>query len=199
MVADLERVRSLGRELGQGMLEIVAHYNLGEFLYLMNDLDAAEHHIQAAVDVDRRSGRAVRPVLALLEARLRLYRGENDAAREIARGLREREADAKSSGGDVPLSPSEDVLCSMVELCTRAASDGDWDALITRSAECSVWQEKIEVLEMSAIAALRLGRTAAAQARMKGAIAAAAHIPNVMGERLRRLELELESAANRIK
>jgi tetratricopeptide (TPR) repeat protein len=193
MVADLERVLSIGRELGQGMLEIVAHYNLGEYLYLMNDLEAAGPHVLAAIAVDRRSGRAVRPVLALLEARVRLFQGDREAAGAIVRGIRERGAEVIASGGDVPLSPSEDVLCSMVELSTGGASDAEWDVLLARSAACSVGQEKIEVLEMAALAAIRLGRPAAAQARIEGALAEAAHIPNAMGERLRRLEMELEA------
>jgi hypothetical protein len=175
------------------MLEIVAHYNLGEYLYLMDDLEAAEPHVLAALAVDRRSGLAVRPVLALLEARLRLYRGEREAAGAIVRGIRERGAEVMASGGDVPLSPSEDVLCSMVELSTGDASDVEWNALLARSAACSVGQEKIEVLEMAALAALHLDRSAAARAHIEGALAAAAHIPNAMGERLRRLEMELEA------
>ena len=196
-VADLERVRSIGRELGQGMLEIVAHYNLAETLYLMNDLDAAEPHVRAAIEIDRRSGRPVRPVLALLEARLRLYRGENDAARELVLRIREREAEAVASGAAAQLAPSEDVLCAMVELVTQGASDAEWEALFDRSALSSVGQEKIEVLEMGALAALRLGRTEAAGARIERALAAAAHIPNAMGERLRRLEMELPAVRGR--
>jgi tetratricopeptide (TPR) repeat protein len=199
-VADLERVRSIGRELGQGMLELVADYNLGETLYFVNELEAAEPHVRAAIAIDRRSGGPVRPVLALLEARLRLYRGERDAARELVRGIREREAEAAASGAGAQLAPSEDVLCAMVELATEGegegAGDADWDALIARSAELSVGPEKIEVLEMAALTALRLGQAEAAIARIEGALAAAARIPNAMGERLRRLEMALDSLRN---
>ncbi|NUQ74670.1 MAG: protein kinase [Polyangiaceae bacterium] len=189
MVADLTRVGLIGRELGQGMLEIVAHYNLGEYLYLMNDLDAAEPHVKAAIAIDLRSGREVRPLLSLLEARLRLFRGDRAAAGEIVRDIRTRGAEVLASGGDVPLSPSEDVLCSMVELSARDAGETEWEALIARSSACSVGQEKIEVLEMAAHAALRLGRREAARARIGEALAAAATIPNAMGERLQRLKM----------
>jgi tetratricopeptide (TPR) repeat protein len=192
-VADLEKVRSIGRELGQGMLEVVAHYNLGETLYLMNDLEAAEPHVRAAIAIDERSGRPVRAVLALLEARLRLYRGEVDAAGAIVGRIREREAEAAASGAAGQLAPSEDVLCSMVELVAGDATEGEWEALFERSAAISVGQEKIEVLEMGALAALRVGALEAARSRIERALAAAARAPNAMEERLRRLEMELQA------
>lgn len=186
-IADFERVLAIGRELGKAMMEIIAHYNLGEYLYLMSDAAAAEPHVLAAIAINGRSGGPVRSVLALMEARLRLFQGDEGAAGDIVRGIRERQAEAAASGGDASLAPSEDVLCSMVELSTQGASDEAWEALLARSAEWSVGQEKIEVLEMAALAALRRGQIEAARGRAARALAAAAQIPNVMGERLGRL------------
>jgi hypothetical protein len=84
------------------------------------------------------------------------------------------------------LSPSEDVLCSMIELAAADAGDAPWDALEARSARCSVGQEHIEVLEARALAALRHGRRVEARAQLEKAIHVANLIPNVMNSRLRR-------------
>ena len=82
--------------------------------------------------------------------------------------------------------PSDDVLCTMVELSIHDSSAAEWDDLEARSASSSVGQERIEVIEGRAIAALRHGRGEAARRALERAIELAATIPNVMGQRLRR-------------
>jgi eukaryotic-like serine/threonine-protein kinase len=188
MVAGFTRALDLARELGQPMLEIVCHYNLGEILFQMDDLDAAEPHVSKAIQLEHaRVGAEARAEVTLLDARLRLHRGEAAAARALALRLRAESDAAKAQGARDPLQvPSEDVFCSMLDLATRDADAAEWDALEQRSALFSVGQEHLEVLEARALAALRRGDHAAARAQMERTLAAAARIPNVMGERLRR-------------
>ncbi|MEO5731420.1 MAG: protein kinase, partial [Byssovorax sp.] len=152
------------------------------------DLDAAEYHVLKAVELERkRAGDEGRSVVKLLQARLRLYRGEEAEARAVATGLLRESDAARAAGLPDPLQvPSESVLCSMIDLATRDADDAAWDALEERSALFSVGQEHIEVLEARALAALRRGSRVEARAQLLRAIAAAERIPNGMGDRLRR-------------
>jgi eukaryotic-like serine/threonine-protein kinase len=135
-------------------------------------------------------GDAGRPVVALLDARLRLYRGDEAAARATVERIRACQDEARASGQtDRLMVPSEHVMWSMIELATRGAegaSEAEWDALEARSARWSVGQEHIEVLEMRAVAAARRGRDEEACRQLEKALAAAERIPNVMGARLRR-------------
>jgi eukaryotic-like serine/threonine-protein kinase len=193
MAADLARVVVLARDLGQPSLELFGEYNLGEYLHLMDDGDAAAPHIRRAAAIEaRRDGDAGRPVVALLEARFQLYRGAYDEARAIVERIRERQARARAGGHtDQLFMPSEEVLCSMIELATRDATPREWDTLEARSAHSSVGQERVEVLESRAITAARRGRNAEARGALDKALAAAARIPNVMGARLRRRAAEI--------
>ena len=188
MVAGFTRALSLARELGQPMLEIIAFYNLGEFLFLTDDLDAADHYVRKAMELERkRAGEEARAVIKLLGARLHLYRGEEAEARAVAKGLLAESDAARAAGRPDPLQvPSEHVLCAMIDLATRDADAAEWDALEERSALFSVGQEHIEVLEARALAALRRGNRSEAHARILRAVASAARIPNAMGDRLRR-------------
>ncbi|WP_437277542.1 protein kinase [Sorangium sp. So ce375] len=188
MIADFERTIALGRDLGQLAIELVGRYNLAEYLYLMDDLEAAASHARAVEAIAPRCGdRHASIALALLSARLRLYQGDEAGAREIALRLRP----AQEEAGCEALKPSEDVLCAMIELATRDDDRAAWAALEERSARCSVGQERIEVLEARALAALRRGRHADALSQLERALAAASTIPTVMGGRLRRWHAEL--------
>ena len=193
MVADLERGLSLVRELGHSTLELADEYNLGEFLLLMDDADAAEPHIRRAMVIDRRiSGDPGRPVVALLEARLRLHRGEAAAASAITARIRGRQADLRARGeADTLMAPSEDVLCAMVELAASGASADAWNELEARSERFSVGQERVEVVEARALTARRHGLADDARRHLARAIELAATIPNAMGARLGRLRAEL--------
>ena len=189
MIQDFERTIDIGRELGQPTMELAGHYNLAEHLYWMDDVEAAEPMIRAALSVAARRAGCVRPaMLALLDARIALVRGDARTARAIASALR---------GGAAEMSPSEEVLCAMIELATGDACDAwvdidaAWEALEARSARASVGQEHIEVLEARALHAARLGHHERAMRQLDKAIAAASRIPNVMSERLRRRRGEL--------
>jgi tetratricopeptide (TPR) repeat protein len=188
MIAGLTRVLSLARELGQATLELVGHYNLGEYLYLMDDLEAAGPHVDRAVAIEQqRMGDDARPVVALLAARLRLYRGEEEHALAILDSIRSRQTWAHAA--DQPntlMVPSEGVFCKMIDLATRGADDVEWDELEAESERFSIGQEYIEVLEMRAISALRRGLHEQASRQLERALAAADRIPNVMRARLER-------------
>jgi serine/threonine protein kinase/tetratricopeptide (TPR) repeat protein len=188
MIADMERGLSLSRELGQDSLELIGQYNAGEYLYLMDELDAAEPHVRRAIEIERRlRGDAGRPVVVLLGARFHHGRGDEAEAREIVAAIRARQDEARATGEtDALMVPSEAVMCAAVDLATRDADDAEWDELEARSARYSIGQEHIEVLEMRAVAALRRGRAAAAIRQLERAQGAATRIPNVMGARLRR-------------
>ncbi|WP_437675626.1 serine/threonine-protein kinase [Sorangium sp. So ce131] len=187
-IADLERVLSLARELGQSGLERVGEHNLGEYLYLMDDLAAARPHIERALAIEqRRLAGTCRPVALLLLARHLFYCGEEAEARALLERLGEAQAQARAEGlADALLVPSEEVLCAMLDLALRGGRDAEWDALVDRSAQRSVGQEHIEVLEMRAVAALRRGRVESARRALAAALLAAERIPNAMGDRLRR-------------
>lgn len=188
MLADYQRVFALGRALGQRELEVISQYNLGESFYLMDDLETAAPYIERAIEVDSRgTGGEARAVVLLLRARFLLYQGDERAAREEALKIRRREAAARESGHeDALLAPSEDVLCSMIELATRDAADAEWDALEDRSLSVSIGQERIEVLEARGLWALRRGRIKEAQKYLERALGEASRIPNVMAARVRR-------------
>jgi len=196
MMDDFESTIALGCELGQPTLELAGHYNLAEHLYWLHDAELARVHVREAfATAARRSGCTRPPALALLDARIALSNGAHDAARDIAFALR--------AAGE-PLSPSEDVLCTMIELATENveddALDDAWNAVVTRSARESVGQERIEVLEARALFAARCGRIAEARFRLAEAIELASQIPNVMGERLhcRVVELERQGSPGRL-
>ncbi|AUX40550.1 protein kinase [Sorangium cellulosum] len=188
MVSDFRRLLAISRELGLGMLELVSEFNLGEYLYLMGDLDAATPHVERAMSLERQQrGEDARPVVQLLLARLLLYRGEEERARVIIEAIRIQQARAAAAGREgAAMAPAEEVQWSMIDLATREASDAAWDELEARSVVHSVGQEQIEVVEARARARARRGLHAAARTALERAIEAAGRIPNVMRERLDR-------------
>jgi tetratricopeptide (TPR) repeat protein len=187
MILDLCRLISISRQLGLGMLELVAEFNLGEYVYLMGNLDMAMPHVERAVSLERQQRGEARPSMQLLLARLLLYRGEEGNAREIIETIRTQQAKASAEGREgMEMAPSEEVQWSMIDLATRAASAEEWDELEERSARFSVGQEQIEVIEARARALSRRGRHAEAEAVIERAIEVAGRIPNMMRERLER-------------
>jgi len=186
MIADFERSIAIGRELGQARLELVAHYNLGETLYLMDDLAEAEPHIRAAVALTERPNAGVqRALVDLLAARAAFYRGDEALAAALVEAIRRSQSSERAKGAEI-LAPSDDLLCAVIELGVSDAGDEAWDELEARSAACSVGQERVEVIEARACTALRRGRSATAATHLERAIELASRIPSVMGPRLRR-------------
>jgi tetratricopeptide (TPR) repeat protein len=190
MVADFERVISLGRELGQYYLEFCGHSNLAEFLYWMDRVDEAAAHVARVHAINERwAAGGWRPETILLEARIALYRGEISKARELALHVR--------GEGAAPLTvPSDDVLCSMVELATSDADDAAWDALEERSStRFSAGQERIEVIEARGMFEARRGRLDAARRHYERAAELAGQVPNVLRDRILRRLAQLASSS----
>ncbi|MDI1448543.1 serine/threonine-protein kinase [Polyangium sp. 6x1] len=185
-VSDLEKTIELGRELGHPALELLGYYNLGEYLYLTDDLPAAEPYIRSAAAALGRPNIGAHPsIVRLLEARVALYRGDEASAAAILGSIRAEQAEARAQGTEI-LAPSEEVLCTMVELAATDAPSERWDELEERSARCSVGQERIEVLEARALTALRRGRRDDAARQIGVALDIASRVANVMTPRLQR-------------
>ncbi len=181
---DQERFMHLGRELGVVGWEYFAEHNLGELYYQAGDTASAAPHIARAIELERQHVEvASRPWALLLHARVLAWEGQFSPARERLGQVREALAQRRHPVG---LSPSEEVLFAMVELTTREAGAEAWRQLQERSAEVSVEQEPLEVLEMMGLAALRRGERAEAIRILEDALQRAAKIPNVMEGRLRR-------------
>ncbi|MBN1207359.1 MAG: protein kinase [Myxococcaceae bacterium] len=183
-VKDQERFMHLGRELGMVGWEYFAEHNLGELYYQAGDTLAAAPHIARAIELERQHLEvAARPWALLLHARVLAWEGQHARARERLGQVREALAQHRHA---LELSASEEVLFAMVELATREATREAWRMLQERSAEVSVEQEPLEVLEMMGLAALRRGEREEAVRILEQALQRAAHIPNVMEGRLRR-------------
>ncbi|RKH06409.1 serine/threonine-protein kinase PknK [Corallococcus sp. CA053C] len=181
---DQERFMQLGRELGVVGWEYFAEHNMGELYYQAGDVEAAAPHIARAIVLERRHPEvAHRPWALLLQARAMAWTGRHDRARELLAQVRQTMANSRHG---VNLSPSEEVLFSMVELTARDATAEEWHALRERSAQVSVEQEPLEVLEMMGLAAWRRGDFAEAMLALGEALARAAHVPNLMEDRIRR-------------
>ncbi|MDY7232776.1 serine/threonine-protein kinase PknK [Hyalangium rubrum] len=181
---DQELFMTLGRELGVVGWEYFAEHNLGELYYQAGDTAAAEPHIARAIELERRHLEvASRPWALLLHARVLAWEGKNAQARERLGQVREA---LTLRSHAVELSPSEEVLYTMVELASREASAQAWHALRQRSMEVSVEQEPLEVLEVMALAALRRGDHEEGLRLLEEALQLAARLPNVMEERIRR-------------
>ncbi len=188
MMEDMARSIAIARELGQGSLELMGEFNAGEYLMLMDDPAAAAPHVARALALDLRiTGHPGRAVVALLEARLRLFMEDIESAAAIVGALRVRRDEADARGeADGQLVPSDQVLCDAVELAALGGTGEQWDEVEARSARVSFGQERIEIIETRAAAAQRAGRVAEAREHLARALKLAETIPNAMGARLAR-------------
>jgi tetratricopeptide (TPR) repeat protein len=187
-LADFEQAIALGKKLGQARVEIVPRFNLAEYLYYAGDVAMAEPHIAMAAELAKRpSSGTPKEIIDLFLARVKLYNGDIDAARAIVLRIRDvqREAREKQNGLEI-LSPSEDVLCAMVEIATTTPSLAAWDDIERRSVATSFGQEQIEVIEARALWARRSGDYAEAARCLEKALSLSNRIQTVMGPRLQR-------------
>lgn len=198
MVDDMRQSLAIARELGQGSLELAGEFNLGELLLLMDDAAAAAPHVARALALDLRiSGPEGGGVVALLEARLRLYTDDMESAAAIVGLIRARQAEARTRGEPDPLpAPSADVLCEAIELAVGGGTPAQWDELESRSERFSFGQERIEVIEARAAAAEHLGQREEARRHLGRARELARKIPNAMGARLARRLGDLDGESN---
>ncbi len=193
MTADMERSLTIARKLGQASLELMGEFNFGEYLLLMDDPAAASPHIARARALDLRiTGQPGRALIALLEARRLLYMGDVGGACSVVQGIRKNQAESLARGAhDRLMAPSEDVLCTAIELTGGGASAEQWDELEARSEQVSLGQERIEVIETRATALQRANRAEEARHHLARAVELASRIPNVMRRRLARRLVEI--------
>ncbi len=174
----------IARDLGHLDSEYYASYNLAELHYLVGDLRSAGSHLARAEEIERAHPEAAPgPVALLLRARMLLWSGDAQAARD--RLERYREARASGWSGS-EIGPSEAVLADVVDLATRPADDGEWSELLDRSARDSIEQEPIEVLELRGLAGLRAGRVEVGRAALAEALRLGDRGPGLLSARIRR-------------
>lgn len=185
-IADSSQSIAHGRKLGRPRTELVGHYNLAEYLYLVEDLDAAEPHLAAALALAENPKTATPPqIVLMLAARMKFYRGDMLAARSLVQRIREAQQRAHDEHDGLQiLSPSEDVFASVIEVATGDATDAQWAEIERRSAQFSFGQEQIEVLEARALWAASQGRTEEARNRYHEALELSSRILTVMKPRL---------------
>ena len=194
-LADQRTFREIGRELGLSLAEYYAEFNLAELHYQAGDTEAAAPFAERAASFEERMPLiAPRPSARLLQARLCTFRGLEAEARvllgRIEESVRLARAEDRATG---LLSPSEEVLLSMVDLSTRDATEAEWDTLVARSGRDSLEQEPIEVLEMRARFHRRRGRNEQAERRFAEALALASKIPNLLELRMKRERTDLRA------
>src|SRR5262249_5701237 len=149
----------IGRELGLIQMEYMSRYNLGEMYYQASDLDAAWPNVNRAIELERRYSRMMgRPASMVLEARLLAFMGDELAARRVVAEVERHQSSATAENRNSEiLVPSDLVLLAMVDLTTREATEDEWKQLEERSAQDSIEQEPIELLEMRGLSLLRRG------------------------------------------
>jgi tetratricopeptide (TPR) repeat protein len=191
---DTRRNIQLAREIGSVVATFMGEYNLAELLFYANDPEAAWGHVRRAVELERKRLSSIdRPVARLLEARLLTFLGRDAEARALYETIAASQAEAERAGENETLFlPSERVLLSMVDLCTREATEAEWNELRARSNEASTEQEPIEVAEMAALALGRRGHAAQARQMLGEALRLAETIPNVMAKRLHQAQVRLQ-------
>lgn len=173
---DLDAYLRVGRELGMPSFEYVAAHNAGELLYLAGRVEEAAPRARRAREVEERHPEVSRfRHGALLEARLLARAGHGAAA-----GSR---LEAVAAGG-APATRALEVLVDAVSCSAASAAREAWEAVAARAAEHARGLERVEVLELWAIAAARAGRHAEAAAALGRARALAAEGGRLMLPRL---------------
>ncbi|MDH5676210.1 MAG: protein kinase [Myxococcales bacterium] len=179
VVADLEVATRIAREIGEPFVEINALDNLatvlfwaggqpevgseGEGVRIREDLQPASEHAarcaQLAVQLWGAS-EWVSAGLKLLVARIANYRGHRDEVARIVEDLRELQRTcAPPSALDAGWGAGETAFLDALELCVSDADEGAWAQLEERIAGLELEpEERLELLECQAMAALAAGR-----------------------------------------
>ncbi len=188
LIADLEHLLGISREMGNGRMEQQAHFYLGVFQRWLHNFEEAEKHARRAVEIDeRRFGEAARPESRLLLARVLAARGDSAAARVILSEIRARQLRARARNDrEIELLPAEEAFFTMVDLVTRVTEESEWDGLQARARVCLTGQDLIEVLEMRGRAAQRDRRQDRARKAFQEALEIAKSVPNVTRDRIER-------------
>ncbi|MEM9487558.1 MAG: hypothetical protein AAGC55_00370, partial [Myxococcota bacterium] len=190
MITDLEQLRELARELGNGRLEQHAHYYLAQYLHWIGEFELAEQQARRAMEIDnRRFAGAARHESAILVARILVFRGQYGTVRTILGEIRQRQKQAVArSGPAVELVPYEEVMLAAVDLASSDSFDEhQWRMLRERAALVFQSRERLEVLEMWAQAAHRHGHLECGRAVVADALELAETSPAILTEHRTRL------------
>jgi len=195
LVADLQRVITLAREIGEPLIEYIALNNLGETKYAVEDLEAARDYTQRGLTLAHRlwgsSSREV-AMAELLLARIAVYTDNlEEAARHMAQ-VRSLHTPSSPEVTAISLSPFEELVMRAVELSLADSEAlGAWAALIDEASAADMPpQELLEVMEARALWAQRVGLLPESAEYASRALEAARTRPSLLGERLaRRLQL----------
>lgn len=198
-VKDILEHNRIGNELGVVTIEYIGEFNLAEIYYQLGQFKAAWQHIQRALEIEERSlvdKTGVRPLAAILAARLLALEGRNEEARA---GLHKMRLRAGLIGGSnrsaVRLMPIEDIQFHVVDLMTRPSTKAEWQQLRTRAEQLPDDCELIEVLEMWGLSAQRQARLEEARLALEEALELAARSACFLDHRIRR---ELEHVLEKI-
>jgi hypothetical protein len=135
-----------------------------------------------------------RPVAQLLELRLLAFEGRWQEAQALGATVAELHRSARAQGrSDAELLPSEEVLFDAILLACSGGSAEAWAEVRGRSLRCSEEQQAIEVIEMQALGALRVGDLAGARRSLEEALDLARRIPNIMEARLRHALAQIDA------
>jgi hypothetical protein len=127
-----------------------------------------------------------RPVAQLLELRLLAFEGRWQEAQALGATVAELHRSARAQGrSEAEFLPAEEVLLDAILLASHGGSDEAWAEVRARSRRCSEDQQPIEVIEVQALGALRVGDLAGAQRSLEEALDVARGIPNILEARLR--------------
>jgi tetratricopeptide (TPR) repeat protein len=186
LLADLQRLLDIARELGNGRMEQQAHFYLGLFLHWLGEPRPAAQHARWAVEIDeRRYGQTARPEALLLLARVAAGAGDTAAARAILGDIRRRQQRAHQRGDrELALLPAEQVLCSMIDLIVRSGTEAEWAELVPRARAQLSGPDRIEFFLMRGLAAARESQPGRAREALAEAHRIAAAVPNVMKTRI---------------
>jgi eukaryotic-like serine/threonine-protein kinase len=188
VLEDHERVCAYARRMGSANIERFACVNSGTFLHWRGDYADAEPLARRVIEIDERSfGQAgFPPEGAGLLARILWGRGEEAESRRLVEAARAHQAAARAQGRtDLLLQPHDETMLDMMALVVASADPPAWQALLERAQTTAQPQERIELLEMAGLTARRRGDLAGARAYWQQALTAAAHIPNVLSDRIR--------------
>jgi eukaryotic-like serine/threonine-protein kinase len=206
VVRDLESATAIARKIGDPFVEANALNNLAQVLYWSGgDPDRGEvEGTQSGDELQHAADRAARGLALarqlwgdgapavmgseLLLARIAAYRGHYDDAARLARSIRARQSmTAGQESAHVGWSPGDDVVLEALELATSGADETHWAAHAARAAAMELpHEDRLELLELRASAAMRSGAAAQARALYEEAVKLATESHNLMSGRVLR-------------
>ncbi len=182
---DMRRAESIGREIGQLSVEYVTARNLAELYYYTGDLVAVEAPLGRAGELEPITGD--KPMMPLLSARLGVFAGDPERAREGLARVRAAEARARAEHNHSgQLGEAEEVIVQAVELAVEGAGEAAWHAVLVRAEAALGEVDSIDVMDMMAWTLHRRGEANAARQMWRQAHARSLAAGHVIEARLRR-------------